>query len=105
MLTQHIMQQVVEDLILSSELILLLQALIKRKLEEQKENFRRRQGDDTAPVHSQANSSPLSFTPTSVMRKTAADRKDSDPRIQALVPELKVRRWLTKLRLIVHLLN
>jgi len=94
MLTQHIMQQ----------------ALIKRKLEEQKENFRRRQGDE-GPAHSQppstqseamvgpplskampqatvANPSPLSFTPTSVMRKTAAERKDSDPRIH--VPELKV---------------
>merc|ERR1719278_462704 len=94
MLTQHIMQQ----------------ALIKRKLEEQKENFRRRQGDD-GPPNSQppstqsdalgpplaakvvpqatvANPSPLSFTPTSVMRKTAAERKDSDPRIH--VPELKV---------------
>merc|ERR1719300_1318044 len=94
MLTQHIMQQ----------------ALIKRKLEEQKENFRRRQGDEGHP-HSQpastqsevmvgpplakampqatvANPSPLSFTPTSVMRKTAAERKDSDPRIH--VPELKV---------------
>merc|ERR1719225_2269918 len=94
MLTQHIMQQ----------------ALIKRKLEEQKENFRRRQGDE-GPLHSQppstqsealgqpplakampqptvANPSPLSFTPTSVMRKTAAERKDSDPRIH--VPELKV---------------
>jgi len=94
MLTQHIMQQ----------------ALIKRKLEEQKENFRRRQGDE-GPPHSQpastqsevmvgpplakampqatvANPSPLSFTPTSVMRKTAAERKDSDPRIH--VPELKV---------------
>jgi len=94
MLTQHIMQQ----------------ALIKRKLEEQKENFRRRQGDEGLPPLSQppstqpealgspltkampqaavANPSPLSFTPTSVMRKTAAERKDSDPRIH--VPELKV---------------
>lgn len=75
-LTQQIMQQ----------------ALIKRKLEEQKENFRRRQGDEPGPPFSQAplNSSPLSFTPTSVMRKTAADRKDSDPRVQGLVPEVKV---------------
>ena len=109
------------------------QALIKRKLEEQKENFRRRQGDE-GPLHSQppstqaealgqpplakvtsvsmesqlvwnfnlcnnypsvqampqptvANPSPLSFTPTSVMRKRV-ERKDSDPRIH--VPELKV---------------
>ena len=40
------------------------------------------------PQSTVANPSPLSFTPTSVMRKTAAERKDSDPRIH--VPELKV---------------
>jgi len=40
------------------------------------------------PQATVANPSPLSFTPTSVMRKTAAERKDSDPRIH--VPELKV---------------
>merc|ERR1719509_605126 len=77
MLTQHIMQQ----------------ALIKRKLEEQKENYRRRQGDEPQGGNHQevpcpltraasqggSSSSPLlAFTPTSVMRKTAADRKDSD---------------------------
>jgi hypothetical protein len=32
--------------------------------------------------------SPLAFTPTSVMRKNAAERKDSDPRLS--VPELKI---------------
>jgi len=79
-LTQQIMQQ----------------ALIKRKLEEQKENFRRRQGDSEPPisapptitsatpqsvaVSSMTSGSPLlAFTPTSVMRKNAAERKDSDP--------------------------
>ena len=41
------------------------------------------------PQATVANPSPLSFTPTSVMRKTAAERKDSDPRIH--VPELKVQ--------------
>ena len=73
MLTQHIMQQ----------------ALIKKKLEEQRENFRKRHGD--APVASApvTSSSPLAFTPTSVMRKNAAERKDSDPQIKA-VPELKI---------------
>merc|ERR1719150_1523135 len=73
MLTQQIMQQ----------------ALIKKKLEEQKENFRKRHGDApvvSAPVTS---GSPLAFTPTSVMRKNAAERKDSDPQIKA-VPELKI---------------
>merc|ERR550519_2244080 len=49
------------------------QALIKRKLEEQ---------NDTNT------GSPLAFTPTSVMRKTAAERRDSDPRPG--VPEVKV---------------
>merc|ERR1719220_2139672 len=112
MLTQHIMQQVGFSLSfqLMPHKLYFTQALIKRKLEEQKENFRRRQGDE-GPLHSQppstqsdalgpplaakvvpqatvANPSPLSFTPTSVMRKTAAERKDSDPRIH--VPELKV---------------
>ena len=72
-LTQHIMQQ----------------ALIKKKLEEQRENFRKRHGD--APVASApvTSGSPLAFTPTSVMRKNAAERKDSDPQIKA-VPELKI---------------
>lgn len=92
-LTQQIMQQ----------------ALIKRKLEEQKENFRRRQGDPEQPVSTAPNTqtasavsssivtsgSPLAFTPTSVMRKNAAERKDSDPQTRGLgagaqVPELKV---------------
>merc|ERR1719481_439823 len=78
-LTQHIMQQ----------------ALIKRKLEEQKENFRRRQGDIEAPSSTIPSSvpqppnvasssiptsgSPLAFIPTSVMRKSAPERRDSDP--------------------------
>jgi len=97
-LTQQIMQQ----------------ALIKRKLEEQKENFRRRQGDSEPPTSSTApvssaisqpvaavsasmatSGSPLlAFTPTSVMRKNAAERKDSDPFTKgagaATVPEVKV---------------
>jgi len=91
-LTQQIMQQ----------------ALIKRKLEEQKENFRRRQGDAEPPISTVAaasaanqpasvasmvsSGSPLAFTPTSVMRKNAAERKDSDPltRGGAAVPEVKV---------------
>lgn len=98
-LTQQIMQQ----------------ALIKRKLEEQKENYRRRQGEvrqdkedkenirgvkyaesntissSSGPGPSAAGvlaGSPLAFTPTSVMRKNAAERKDSDPRLG--VPELKI---------------
>jgi hypothetical protein len=88
-LTQQIMQQ----------------ALIKRKLEEQKENFRRRQGDSeplvstvasTAPQAASvaamvSSGSPLAFTPTSVMRKNAAERKDSDPLTRGpAVPEVKV---------------
>ena len=79
MLTQQIMQQ----------------ALIKKKLEEQKENYRKRQADNPAAAFIQQNAppassaSPLAFTPTSVMRKNAAERKDSDPQIKP-VPELKI---------------
>ena len=82
-----------------------MQALIKRKLEEQKENFRRRQGDSEPPISTVAaasqpasvasmvsSGSPLAFTPTSVMRKNAAERKDSDPMTRGGngVPEVKV---------------
>jgi hypothetical protein len=82
-------------------------ALIRRKLEEQRENFRRKQESSIAGgaksgqgMRARANSdaskqqdtdSPLGmspFTPTVVMKKMAADRRDSDPRLQ--VPELKV---------------
>ena len=44
-------------------------------------------------------SAPLAFTPTAVMKKMAAERRDSDPRIQLLpsggggqqvIPELRV---------------
>ncbi len=98
-LTQQIMQQ----------------ALIRRKLDEQKENYRRRHHDDGVdnngqqrqlrpqfnnPQEGPSNSgsskqqqrstdSPL-FTPTVVMKKLAADRRDSDPRPQ--VPELRVNQ-------------
>jgi len=76
-------------------------ALIKRKLEEQKENFRKRHGGAVEPNiaamlanatsggQPPASASPLAFTPTSVMRKKIAERKDSDPQVQA-VPELKI---------------
>lgn len=78
---------------------ILQQALIKKKLEEQKENYRKKQevkGDDEVRVGGGAvdkvgpsSGSPLlAFTPTSVMRKNAAERKDSDPRPG--VPELKI---------------
>ena len=70
-LTQQIMQQ----------------ALIKRKLEEQKENYRKKHGDQ--PMPGAVSASPLAFTPTSVMRKNAAERKDSAPAIKP-VPELKI---------------
>ena len=84
-LTQQIMQQ----------------ALIKRKLEEQKENYRKRHGGTDPNIAAMlasaaagqpppvTSASPLAFTPTSVMRKKIAERKDSDPQIQAL-PELKI---------------
>lgn len=79
-------------------------ALIKRKLEEQKENYRRRQDyQGGGPFRERSNSdskgngsgnacgdSPLAFTPMSVMKKMAADRRDSDPRIMGNIPELKL---------------
>jgi len=76
---------------------ILQQALIKKKLEEQKENYRKKQEkpdrEDKENIRGLKNAesagSPLlAFTPTSVMRKNAAERKDSDPRPG--VPELKV---------------
>ena len=111
-LTQQIMQQVITYshlLIRLSIMFYIMQALIKRKLEEQKENFRRRQGDSEPPISTVAaassaasqpasvasmvsSGSPLAFTPTSVMRKNAAERKDSDPMTRGGngVPEVKV---------------
>ena len=72
-------------------------ALIKRKLEEQKENYRRRQEGQLLPGGETQNSkvrgtdSPLAFTPTAVMKKIAADRRDSDPAGGKIpVPELKI---------------
>jgi len=71
-------------------------ALIRRKLEEQKENYRKKQegsrpqeargGSDANKADSPLGLSP--FTPTVVMKKMAAERRDSDPRIQ--LPELRV---------------
>merc|ERR1719219_3270829 len=61
-------------------------ALIKRKLEEQKENYRRRQEQDQ---QGKATDSPsFAFTPTVVVERVAADRRDSDPK--PVIPELKV---------------
>ena len=77
--------------------MLLQNALIKRKLEEQKENYRRRQEGQLLPGGETQNSkvrgtdSPLAFTPTAVMKKIAADRRDSDPAGGKIpVPELKI---------------
>ena len=73
-------------------------ALIRRKLEEQKENYRKRQEATTqgTEMRGRSNSDPKSesplpmspFTPLAVMKKLAADRRDSDPRPQ--IPELRV---------------
>lgn len=77
-------------------------ALIKRKLEEQKENYRRRndyQGSgsfrdrsnsDSKSANNPCGDSPLAFTPMSVMKKMAADRRDSDPKAMGNIPELKL---------------
>ncbi len=63
---------------------------------EDKENIRGAKHAEPPPSSSSVGggpsagitSSPLAFTPTSVMRKNAAERKDSDPRLG--VPELKI---------------
>ena len=79
-------------------------ALIKRKLEEQKENYRKRNennggGDRSNSVgRSVASPAPLAqaaptnfaFTPLSVMKKQAAERRDSDPKPQ--IPELRINQ-------------
>ena len=93
-----------QELVLHTQQIM-QNALIKRKLEEQKENYRRRQDPicgqapaafrDRSCSDSQGNSggardSPLAFTPMSVMKKMAADRRDSDPKLTNSIPELKV---------------
>merc|ERR1719376_2035685 len=96
-------------------------ALIKRKLKEQEESFRKRmeqqpatskpaaihsdqklQGEPSAnnaaaavkssgggSTHSPTSRS-LAFAPTVVMKKMAADRRDSDPKLATPLPELKV---------------
>jgi len=60
-------------------------ALIKRKLEEQKEKARQREVDQN---RRSTDSPSFAFTPTVVMKKMAADRRDSDPK--PVIPELKV---------------
>ena len=77
---------------------ILQNALIKRKLEEQKERFRRTQeGHVVSQVLQEkprATDSPMlsnPYTPTAVMKKYVADRRDSDPVSGKMsVPELKV---------------
>jgi len=79
---------------------ILQQALIKKKLEEQKENYRKKhegKSEDKENIRGMkgaengSSGSPLAFTPTSVMRKNAAaaERKDSDPKPN--IPELKAK--------------
>ncbi|KAF2885441.1 hypothetical protein ILUMI_20721 [Ignelater luminosus] len=61
-------------------------ALIKKKLEEQQENFKKRQemqqrgqspGRGVSPAKHTASPTPLAFTPTSVLRKMTAEKDDS----------------------------
>ncbi|KAK5638593.1 hypothetical protein RI129_012888 [Pyrocoelia pectoralis] len=64
------------------------QALIKKKLEEQTENYKKRQemqhrgqspGRGLSPVkHNMSSPTPLAFTPTSVLRKMTADKEDAN---------------------------
>lgn len=61
------------------------QALIKKKLEEQTENYKKRQemqhrgqspGRGLSPAKHMSSPTPLAFTPTSVLRKMTADKED-----------------------------
>lgn len=77
-----------QELVLHTQQIM-QNALIKRKLEEQKENYRRRQGEATGKDDHKSDSPlPINFTPTAVMKKLAAERRDSDPKPQ--IPELRI---------------
>lgn len=69
---------------------ILQRALIKKKLEEQQENFRKKQemqqrgqspsGGATA-AKSVSSPTPLAFTPTSVLRKMTAEKEDGEQNI------------------------
>lgn len=76
-----------QDLVAHTQQIM-QNALIKRKLEEQKESYRKRmEGGDKAPDQGQGS---LAFTPTVVMKKLAAERRDSDPKLQAQDPAARI---------------
>lgn len=60
-------------------------ALIKKKLEEQQENFRKKQemqqrgqspGGGASPAKHISSPTPLAFTPTAVLRKMTADKDE-----------------------------
>ena len=57
--------------------------------------IRDRSNSDANKESNSGASAPLAFTPTAVMKKMAAERRDSDPRIQLpsggqVIPELRV---------------
>lgn len=63
---------------------ILQRALIKKKLEEQQENYRKKQEmqrgqspNTNSTAKSVSSPTPLAFTPTSVLRKMTADKDDS----------------------------
>lgn len=71
---------------------ILQRALIKKKLEEQQENFRKKQemqqrgqspSGGIPAVKSVASPTPLAFTPTSVLRKMTADKEEGKTMIDA----------------------
>ncbi|XP_044762842.1 eukaryotic translation initiation factor 4E transporter-like isoform X3 [Coccinella septempunctata] len=62
---------------------ILQRALIKKRLEEQQVNFRKKQEMQQMPNHGSSNKNvssptPLAFTPTSVLRKMTADKEDGN---------------------------
>ncbi|GBP35448.1 hypothetical protein EVAR_94900_1 [Eumeta japonica] len=54
-------------------------ALIKKKLEEQRENFRRRNEQAQGQHQPSKQATPISFTPTSVLRKMTAEKESDVP--------------------------
>lgn len=81
---------------------ILQRALIKKKLEEQQENYRKKQemqrgqspntsvGGQTA-AKSVSSPTPLAFTPTSVLRKMTAEKDEGKPQKSTASPKICVQ--------------
>ncbi|XP_031330184.1 eukaryotic translation initiation factor 4E transporter-like isoform X3 [Photinus pyralis] len=85
------------------------QALIKKKLEEQTENYKKRQemqhrgqspGRGLSPAKHISSPTPLAFTPTSVLRKMTADKDDAskDPSKSDIFAKMPPGRAVTGMK-------